>query len=253
MASRSFPDSFWPHRTRRASSTSRGASRRRRGPPSATWATRCGSGRSGTGGPAPSARSSSGRTAPSWAGPIRGAARTPSAGSRLARTAADWIRRLGLSPHPEGGHYRETYRSARASRRGITCRRASAAPAACPPRSTSCSTGAACSRLHRIKSDEVWHFYDGAPLDAPRDRAGRALDEVVMGRDVAAGRGVPGRRPGGRLVRRRPGRSRRPTRWWAARWRRASTSPTSSSAGAARLLAEFPRHRAVIERLTPPD
>jgi uncharacterized protein len=30
----------------------------------------------------------------------------------VPRTAAEWIRALGLVPHPEGGHYRETYRAA---------------------------------------------------------------------------------------------------------------------------------------------
>jgi len=69
------------------------------------------------------------------------------------------IRRFDLQPHPEGGFFRETYRStARVSRAGSGETR-------------SASTAiyyllcdGAHSAWHRIKSDEVWHFYAGAPL-----------------------------------------------------------------------------------------
>jgi predicted cupin superfamily sugar epimerase len=74
-----------------------------------------------------------------------------------------WIDGLRLLPHPEGGFYRETYRSDE----GI-------ARAGLPGRFTgdrAFSTaiyfllaGADFSALHRIKQDEVWHFYDGSTL-----------------------------------------------------------------------------------------
>jgi uncharacterized protein len=72
--------------------------------------------------------------------------------------AADVIRRLGLAPHPEGGYYRETFRSP------ITLdlpdgRRRSASTAIhylLPP--------GARSAWHRVASDEVWHHYDGGAL-----------------------------------------------------------------------------------------
>jgi uncharacterized protein len=63
--------------------------------------------------------------------------------------------RYDLSPHPEGGFYRETYRSA-ASLPG-SVRSVSTAIYFLLPRGTY-------SRLHRIGSDEVWHFYGGGPL-----------------------------------------------------------------------------------------
>ncbi len=60
---------------------------------------------------------------------------------------------LGLEPHPEGGHYRETWRDAREDGRGA---------------------GTAIyyflqagerSRWHRLDATEIWHFYAGAPLE----------------------------------------------------------------------------------------
>jgi predicted cupin superfamily sugar epimerase/alkylhydroperoxidase family enzyme len=62
---------------------------------------------------------------------------------------------LGLSPHPEGGYYRETYR---------------AAPNGAQGRAASTAiyfllTAGQVSRLHRIDADEAWHLYLGGPLD----------------------------------------------------------------------------------------
>jgi len=78
-------------------------------------------------------------------------------------SAADWIDRLNLEPHPEGGYYRETYRSdTELSEEALPHRFDGARNAAAliyfllP--------GEAVSALHRIRQDEAWHFYDGAPL-----------------------------------------------------------------------------------------
>jgi len=72
--------------------------------------------------------------------------------------AEDVVRRLGLLPHPEGGFYRETYRS------GLTLelpdgrhRPASTAIHYLLPADT-------WSAWHRVASDEVWHHYDGGVL-----------------------------------------------------------------------------------------
>ncbi len=75
-------------------------------------------------------------------------------------TARDWIDRLALTRHPEGGWYRETYRSSE---------RVEAA--ALPPRFGGARVLSTAiyyllragerSALHRIKSDEVWHHYAG--------------------------------------------------------------------------------------------
>src|SRR5580698_5481367 len=72
----------------------------------------------------------------------------------------EWISRLDLTPHPEGGYFRETYRAPRM---------VTPAGASTPVRSASTAiyymlTRGQFSALHRIRSDEVWHFYAGDSL-----------------------------------------------------------------------------------------
>lgn len=88
------------------------------------------------------------------------------------------IRAHDLLPHPEGGHYRETYRAA----------------ATVPGTTRSVSTaiffllGAGeRSRLHRIDADEVWHFYEGDPLLIVELPGGGEVRRTVLGRDRAQG------------------------------------------------------------------
>jgi predicted cupin superfamily sugar epimerase len=77
-----------------------------------------------------------------------------------AMTASDYIQHLGLEKHPEGGYYREVYRhSALSSFEGFD-----------GPRNLSTSiyflmTHEASSAMHRIKSDEIWYYHDGDPLE----------------------------------------------------------------------------------------
>lgn len=68
------------------------------------------------------------------------------------------IRRLGLQPHPEGGYYRETFRSPQLLTLPDGRRRAASTAIhfLLPAGSR--------SAWHRVSSDEVWHHYDGAPL-----------------------------------------------------------------------------------------
>jgi predicted cupin superfamily sugar epimerase len=72
--------------------------------------------------------------------------------------AEDVVRRLGLLPHPEGGYYRETYRSRLTLELPDGRRRAA---------STAIHyliPAGAWSTWHRVISDEVWHHYDGGVL-----------------------------------------------------------------------------------------
>jgi len=72
--------------------------------------------------------------------------------------ADDVVRRLGLRPHPEGGYYRETYRSSLTLELADGRRRAaSTAIHYLLPSGTR-------SAWHRVASDEVWHHYDGGAL-----------------------------------------------------------------------------------------
>ncbi|WP_343655554.1 cupin domain-containing protein [Paraburkholderia caribensis] len=70
------------------------------------------------------------------------------------------IRRFDLQPHPEGGFFRETYRSAGAIRREGSADSRSASTAI-----YYLLCDGAHSAWHRIQSDEVWHFYAGDPLN----------------------------------------------------------------------------------------
>lgn len=101
-----------------------------------------------------------------------------------APTLEDLVRTLALSPHPEGGFFRETYRSAE---------QLAALPARFGgPRSVSTAIyyllGAGdMSALHRIHSDEVWHFYLGRPLEVVVLAADGTARTIVLGVDLAAG------------------------------------------------------------------
>lgn len=93
--------------------------------------------------------------------------------------ANEWIERLGLCPHPEGGHYRETYRS--------TARVGGGDSRAVCTAIYYLLTGKDFSALHRIRSDETWHFYDGAPLRLHLLESDERYRAILLGRDVAAG------------------------------------------------------------------
>jgi hypothetical protein len=69
-------------------------------------------------------------------------------------TADDIIRLLGLQPHPEGGHFRETFRDPANVHAG---RAASTAI-------YFLLRAGAVSRWHRVDAAEVWHWYAGAAL-----------------------------------------------------------------------------------------
>jgi predicted cupin superfamily sugar epimerase len=93
-----------------------------------------------------------------------------------ALTATDIIARLGLTPHPEGGHYRETFRDTRCDTNG---RAASTAIYFLLARGER-------SHWHRIDAVEVWHYYAGSALSLQiaDDSGGRT---VRLGPDLASG------------------------------------------------------------------
>ena len=90
--------------------------------------------------------------------PRRRRAISQSTRERRPLNAGETIRRLGLIPHPEGGFYREMFRSdERVTLPDGRIRRASTAILYLLP-------AEAWSAWHRVTSDEVWHHYEGAPL-----------------------------------------------------------------------------------------
>jgi predicted cupin superfamily sugar epimerase len=74
--------------------------------------------------------------------------------------ASALIRLLDLTPHPEGGYYREVFRSPRMVRASD-----SAVERAAITTIYFLLVAGQHSRWHRIRSDEVWHYYEGDPLE----------------------------------------------------------------------------------------
>lgn len=91
-------------------------------------------------------------------------------------TAAEIIQILDLSPHPEGGHYRETFRDSK------------------PTGGRAASTliyfllaGDERSHWHRVDAAEVWHWYAGAALELGVGLAGPGASYARLGPDLIAG------------------------------------------------------------------
>ena len=86
------------------------------------------------------------------------------------------IATLGLQPHPEGGHYRETYRDhgAEGSRGHGTA-------------IYYLLKAGEFSHWHRIDAVEIWHWYAGAPLCLSIAREGGAAATVTLGPELATG------------------------------------------------------------------
>jgi predicted cupin superfamily sugar epimerase len=92
-------------------------------------------------------------------------------------SAADIIARLELKPHPEGGHYRETFRDVRADAHGRS-------------RSTAIYyllRRGERSNWHRIDAVEIWHYYSGAALTLKIANDGCKPHTITLGPDVTAG------------------------------------------------------------------
>jgi len=95
---------------------------------------------------------------------------------RISVTARDIIQRLDLSPHPEGGWFKETWR-------------AEAKP-------VGRASGTAIyyllekdqrSHWHRVDATEIWHFYAGAPLKLSLSEDSDAPIMLTLGSDISNG------------------------------------------------------------------
>jgi predicted cupin superfamily sugar epimerase len=91
-------------------------------------------------------------------------------------TADEVIRLLQLKPHPEGGHFRETFRDADS-----------------PDRRSRCTAiyfllkKDELSAWHRVDAAELWHFYAGAPLLLRFASDGGAVETHWLGTDLVGG------------------------------------------------------------------
>lgn len=93
------------------------------------------------------------------------------------KSAQQIIKELDLLPHPEGGYYKETYRAdtqvysqyVEQDRNAITC-------------IYFLLIQGQISRFHRVKHDEIWHFYLGSPLRLiDIDRQQYNIKESILG------------------------------------------------------------------------
>jgi predicted cupin superfamily sugar epimerase len=86
-------------------------------------------------------------------------------------SAPDVIARLGLKPHPEGGWYRETWRSAAEQPDGRAC--ATAILFLLEPGQR--------SHWHRVDAEELWIFQAGAPLRLLTAFEGEPINTTRLG------------------------------------------------------------------------
>ena len=96
------------------------------------------------------------------------------------------IQELDLQPHPEGGYFKETYRSEgeisnnnlptqyKGKRNYSTC-------------IYFMLTSDTFSAFHKINQDEIWHFYDGSPIRLYIITEKGAYSEHVIGRNFSNG------------------------------------------------------------------
>src|SRR5215471_17842250 len=161
-----------------------------------------------------------------------------------------WIETLQLEPHAEGGYFRETYRS------DVVLAREALPPGFAGACAASTAIyflieGRNFSAFHRLRSDELWHFYAGSSLLVHViDRAG-AYSSFLLGDDPDAGQAFQAIVPAGH--------------WFAshvADWKSWALVGCTVSPGfdfadfeiAKRtdLIGQHPEHETIIQRLTPP-
>jgi predicted cupin superfamily sugar epimerase len=96
------------------------------------------------------------------------------------KKSQQWISKLNLQPHPEGGYYCEVYRSDEFIQQSSLNNRYN------NKRSISTSIyflleGEQFSAFHKIQSDELWHFYDGSSINLIIILADGTLQKLKLG------------------------------------------------------------------------
>lgn len=101
-------------------------------------------------------------------------------------TAKELISQLKLTPHPEGGYFRETYRSNGLIEEGNL-------PAAISGSRNYATciyfllTPEKASAFHKINQDEIWHFYQGSPIRLHQISPAGEYKVITLGQDVFHG------------------------------------------------------------------
>ncbi|MEM8559241.1 MAG: cupin domain-containing protein [Bacteroidota bacterium] len=158
-------------------------------------------------------------------------------------SAQAWIDALGMEPHPEGGFFRETYRAAHTVENEHGHARTASTAIYFLLRAGDVS------HLHRIAADEGWHLYAGGPLTIHTLTVNGTYTALHLGLDLAAGQRPQHVVPGGV--------------WFGATVDEGADYALVGCtvapgfdfadfelADRASMLAAYPQHRALIERLT---
>src|SRR6476661_2662475 len=166
----------------------------------------------------------------------------------MTNSAKYWIDKLGLIAHPEGGYYRETYRS------GLSIARDALPPQFTGPRLVSTAIyflleSNNFSAFHRLRSDELWHFHAGGPITVHVIEPDGSYSGIQLGADPDAGQVLQA------VV--------KSQRWFASEVRDATSFALAGCTVApgfdfadfelgkrSDLVNIYPQHRALIERLT---
>ena len=101
----------------------------------------------------------------------------------MATRAQQLIDALGLKPHPERGFYAETYRSSVS----ITAASHGGRRAVSTAIFFLVTADEPVTSLHRLKSDELFHLYEGGPLEILRLYENGEWDVARLGLDLDAG------------------------------------------------------------------
>jgi predicted cupin superfamily sugar epimerase len=163
-------------------------------------------------------------------------------------SAEDIIQQLALLPHPEGGFYKEVYRSS------LTIKADSLPPQFGGDRSISTSIyyllqEGDFSAFHRIKSDELWHFYAGGTLLLHLINESGEYYTSSLGPNLATGETFQVLMPAGVWFASEPAPG---TLFTLAG---CTVSPgfdflDFEMAEREQMIRQFPRHKAIIERLS---
>ena len=165
----------------------------------------------------------------------------------MEMSAEEIIRQLSLLPHPEGGFYKEVYRSS------LTIKADGLPPHFGGDRSVSTSIyyllqQGDYSAFHRIKSDELWHFYAGGTLLLHLINDNGEYYTFSLGSNLAAGETFQVLMPAGVWFASEPAPG---TLYTLAG---CTVSPgfdflDFEMAEREQMITRFPRHKAIIERL----
>jgi predicted cupin superfamily sugar epimerase len=166
----------------------------------------------------------------------------------MTNSAQYWIDKLELIPHPEGGYYRKTYRAELAIAREALPSQFTG------PRLISTAIYFLLERenfsaFHRLRSDELWHFYAGTSLVVHVIEPDGGYSEISIGGNPDAGESLQAVVKAGC--------------WFASRVRNPGSFALAGCtvspgfdfedfelAKRSELVALYPHHREIIEQLT---